>query len=176
MELVKDLLTDTDNRQIAEGKTLLEDRLVKLYRITKYTDENGKIKQRRKLVDNVVRVVKIHVEKTDTTISFITNNLSDSAFTISEYYRRRWDIEVFFRFLKQELNFSHLISMNSNGIQVMMYMTLIAAMLIKIYQRLNDVGGKTAKRRIGMELEELIAAIFVIKGGGDLKKAGLEYP
>ncbi len=31
-------------------------------------------------------------------------------------YRRRWDIEVFFRFIKQELNVSHLVSLNKNGI------------------------------------------------------------
>ncbi|MEZ4890090.1 MAG: hypothetical protein R2779_05885 [Crocinitomicaceae bacterium] len=42
----------------------------------------------------------------------------------------RWDIEVFFRFIKQELNVSHLISLNKNGMQVMIYVTMIVAMLI----------------------------------------------
>jgi IS4 transposase len=41
-----------------------------------------------------------------------------SAKEIAQAYRRRWDIEVFFRFLKQELNVSHLVSLNTNAIQV----------------------------------------------------------
>lgn len=47
-----------------------------------------------------------------------------------DIYRKRWDIEVFFRFLKQELNLSHLVSMNENGLQMIIYMTLIVAMLL----------------------------------------------
>ena len=44
---------------------------------------------------------------------------------VAEIYRRRWDIEVFFRFLKQELSFSHFLSVNENSMQVILYMTLI---------------------------------------------------
>jgi IS4 transposase len=91
-------------------------------------------------------------------------------------YRRRWDIEVFFRFLKQEVNFSHFISLNENGIRVILYMTLIAAMLIMIYKKENETGFKTAKRRIKIELQELITAIAVIASGGDLRKANLPAP
>jgi len=109
-------------------------------------------------------------------VLLITNDLNSSAEEIARIYRKRWDIEVFFRFIKQELNFKHFLSMNANGIQVMMYMTAIAAMLIMIYKRLNNVGYTTAKRRIGLELEELIGAILVVKSGGDLKKVGLEDP
>ncbi|MDR1372505.1 MAG: transposase [Dysgonamonadaceae bacterium] len=63
-------------------------------------------------------------------IIFISRIFELSVKEITDAYRRRWDIEVFFRFIKQELNVSHLISLNTNGIEVMLYMTLIAAMLI----------------------------------------------
>ena len=46
--------------------------------------------------------------------------------------------EVFFRFVKQELNARHLISINTNGIEVMLYMTLITAMLVLIYSEIED--------------------------------------
>lgn len=51
---------------------------------------------------------------------------------VANYYRRRWDIEFFFRFIDQELNVNHLhlILFSKNGIEVMIYMTLIAAMLL----------------------------------------------
>ena len=82
-------------------------------------------------------------------------------------YKRRWDIEVFFRFIKQELNFSHFLSTNLNGIKIILYMTLIPAMLIHIYKKYNNVGYKTAKRRVKMELEELLTIIIVKACGGN---------
>jgi transposase len=82
-------------------------------------------------------------------------------------YKQRWDIEVFFRFIKQELNFSHFLSTNVNGIKIILYMTLILAMLIHIYKKYNNVGFKTAKRRVKMELEELLTIIIVEACGGN---------
>jgi IS4 transposase len=82
-------------------------------------------------------------------------------------YKLRWDIEVFFRFIKQELNFSHFLSTNINGIKMILYMTLILAMWILIYKKYNNVGYKTAKRRVKMELEELLTSIIVKVCGGN---------
>ena len=91
----------------------------------------------------------------------MTNEFELSAKEIADYYRKRWDISVF-RFLKQELNLSHLVSMNKNGIEVMIYMTMIASMLLLIYKKVNDLGYKTAKRRIAMEIRDMITAILII--------------
>lgn len=74
---------------------------------------------------------------------------------------------MFFRFLKQELNVSHLVSLNKNGIQVILYMTLIVAMMVLIYKKSN-VGYKTAKRRFAMEVRDLAIALIVAQCGGDL--------
>ena len=72
-----------------------------------------------------------------------------------------------FRFIKQELNVSHLVSLNKNGIEVMLYMTLIVAMLILIYKHANAIGYKTAKRRFAMEMRNLIIAMIVVECRGD---------
>jgi hypothetical protein len=98
---------------------------------------------------------------------FLTNIFDLKLEVIILFYRKRWDIEVFFRFIKQELNFSHFMSTNENGIKIMLYMTLILSMLILIYKRLNKLGYKTAKRRFEIELDELIMAIVVKIAGGD---------
>jgi len=111
--------------------------------------------------------VVIGNQRTNREFWFLTNEFNLSAKEISDYYRKRWDIEVFFRFLKQELNLSHLVSMNKNGIEVMVYMTMIAAMLLLIYKKANNLGFKTAKRRIAMELRDMITAILIIFAGGD---------
>ena len=70
-------------------------------------------------------------------------------------------------FIKQELNVSHLVSLNKNGIEVMLYMTLIVAMLILIYKKANKIGYKTAKRRLSMEVRDLAIAIIVTQCGGN---------
>ncbi len=54
---------------------------------------------------------------------------------ISELYRRRWDIETLFKFLKQHLSYRHLTSRSENGIRVMIFMSLIAALLLIWYKR-----------------------------------------
>jgi IS4 transposase len=98
---------------------------------------------------------------------FITNMREPPAEDIIMIYKKRWDIELFFRFIKQELNFSHFLSTKINGIKIILYMTLILAMLIHIYKKYNNVGYKTAKRRVKMELEELLTIIIVKACGGN---------
>lgn len=103
---------------------------------------------------------------------FLTNNFEMSAKQVTQCYKKRWDIEVFFRFIKQELNFKHFLSVNENGLQVMLYMTLIAAMLLMLYKRTNEIGFVTAKRRFTMEIEDMITAMAIIYCGGDIGKYG----
>lgn len=62
---------------------------------------------------------------------------------------------------------SHLVSLNKNGIQVMLYMTLIVSMLILMYKKANQIGYKTAKRRFSMEVRDLAIALIVVHCGGD---------
>lgn len=94
--------------------------------------------------------------KQEKDLYFITDMLEADALDIAAAYKKRWDIEVFFRFIKQELNFSHFLSVNPNGIQVLMYMTLISSLLVLIYKKLNDIGYKTAKRRLAIELQNCV--------------------
>ena len=54
--------------------------------------------------------------------------------------------------------------------EVMIYMTLIVAMLILIYKKANNIGYKTAKRRFIMEIRELTIAIMITISGGDPAK------
>src|SRR5947208_3337179 len=56
-----------------------------------------------------------------------------------EVYRRRWGIELLFKFLKQQLSYDHLTSRNENGIRVMILMALITAVLLIWYQRRTQI-------------------------------------
>jgi len=99
--------------------------------------------------------------KTNQRLQFLTNILFLNAAEISKLYKSRWEIEVFFKFIKQQLNFSHLVSRSRNGIKIMMYMTMIAAILIALYKKINKVEGWTiAKMRFFQEMEMNIIETF----------------
>lgn len=103
---------------------------------------------------------------------FVTNLMGQSARKIAAIYRRRWDIEVFFKFLKQHLNFGHLVWRNQNGMQVMLYMTMITAILVLAYKKLNAVPlAKYAKMQFEMALDSLLIEQIVMWCGGDPSKA-----
>ena len=181
---VKFIIRSKENRKFEEIESFLDgkksqkwddwevmkDSKVKLYTGKPVLNKRGNIHHREEKVETCFRLVVIKNEKKDKEFWFLTNEFELSAKEIADYYRKRWDIEVFFRFLKQELNLSHLVSMNKNGIEVMICMTMIASMLLLIYKKVNDLGYKTAKRRIAMELRDMITAILIIFAGGNPDK------
>jgi hypothetical protein len=113
------------------------------------------------------RLVKAESKITGEILFFLTNITDLPAVQITEIYKKRWDIEVFFKFIKQHLHFKHFISYNENGIKVMMYTTMIAAILILIYKKLNKIENyKMAKYDFIEELNmEIIKEIVIICGG-----------
>lgn len=149
--------------------TLVKDSKVYLYTGKPINNKKGNVHYRKELVESPFRLI-VAKTKTDSAKEFwfITNEFNLSAKQIAKAYRKRWDIEVFFRFIKQELNVSHLVSLNKNGIEVILYMTLIVAMLILIYKKANNIGYKTAKRRFKMELRNLAIAMIVVLCQGNL--------
>lgn len=66
---------------------------------------------------------------------------------LTELYRCRWDIETFFKFLKQHLSYAHLTSRTENGITVMIWMALITALLLIWYKGVTriDRGWRSVK-------------------------------
>ncbi len=169
-EEVESFLTAENEHQKWGDWQVLKDSQVNLYTGKPIQNKRGKLHYREEKVETCFRLVVIKNEKTNKEFWFLTNEFELSSKEIADYYRKRWDIEVFFRFLKQELNLSHLVSMNKNGIEVMIYMTMIASMLLLIYKKANDLGYKTAKRRIAMELRDMITAILIIFAGGNPDK------
>jgi hypothetical protein len=116
------------------------------------------------------RIEAIRIEDNQP-ISFITNIENLTATDITELYKRRWDIEVFFKFIKQLLNFKHLISRNENGIKVVLYVTMIATILLTAYKKLNHLNGyKIPKLKFSSELENEIVKELVRLCGGNPEK------
>ena len=140
-----------DNQQDNEELEFVQDSVVKLYR-------SG-----HKLVDKEFRLIQYRLKKPnkgeEKTLSFLTNVWDIEASSIAQIYKSRWDIEVLFRFMKQEMNLTHFVCNEPNAIQVMLYCTMIASMLILIYKKKNNIKSfKKAKIRF---FKELIYLIFL---------------
>jgi IS4 transposase len=69
----------------------------------------------------------------DGVMRIVTNRLDLPAELISEIYRLRWLIELFFRMFKQLLGCRHLLSTKQNGVEIQAYCAIIACLLILIH-------------------------------------------
>jgi hypothetical protein len=122
--------------------------------------------------DENFRIVKAEIKESNESIWFITNNKELSALEIAAIYKQRWEIEVFIKFLKQHLNLNHLVSRTENGLKVMIYMTMILAMLIIVFKRKNKIASyKIAKLRFEVQLDNLLMKEIVILCGGNPERA-----
>ena len=105
------------------------------------------------VVETKLRLIQYRVCESGEILCFITNLWHLPASVIAQAYRRRWDIEVLFRFMKQEMNLTHFVCNDENAIQVMLYFTMIAAMLVLIYKKRNGIRSyKMAKIQFFKEL------------------------
>ena len=84
------------------------------------------------MVEEVDRKTKITKTKA---VALITNNLEWSAATISELYRRRWQIETFFKLLKQNLQIKNFLGTNENSNKSQIFIALISYFLIELIRR-----------------------------------------
>ena len=123
-----------------------------------------------KRVDTEFRLVEYWVKAKGYKILFVTNVWDLSPVEIANIYKTRWDIEVLFRFLKQEMNLSHFVCNDRNAIQVMMYCTMIAAMLVLIYKQKNQIKSyKSAKIKFYKELFYTIM-LDILENPDELKR------
>lgn len=114
------------------------------------------------------RLIQARRKDSNELLFFLTNEMDLTVQEILLIYKYRWDIEVFFKFLKQEFGFKHLLSRNENGIKVVLYMTLITFTLIFLYYKLNQVESfKIAKMEFVHELDFEVMKIIVTICKGD---------
>ena len=171
IQFVTRLKTDASHQIISENK--LQNKPENAT-ITIKKDYYVYLKGNNKWIFVLMRLIIATIDETGEEIYFLTNIKKLAAYDIAFIYKQRWEIEVLFKFLKQELNLSHLVSRTENGIKVMIYMTLIVAILIIAYKKLNKLEGyKIPKLKFGNELEAQIIKDIVIQCGG--KPAKMSY-
>lgn len=78
---------------------------------------------------DLVRVIRFWDDKHEEVLMLATNRFDLTTKEIRELYRRRWDIEVFFKFLKQNLKLKKFFGTGKNAIKIQIYCALIAYLL-----------------------------------------------
>jgi len=73
----------------------------------------------------------IEVSGKETEMVFFTNNLEWSASSVCELYKARWNIEVFFKHIKQNLNIADFLGHNQNAIEWQIWTALLTYLLLR---------------------------------------------
>jgi hypothetical protein len=79
---------------------------------------------------------RIEAEDPDTgeTLAFITNHVALGASTIAAIYKDRWQIETFFKALKQNLKIKTFVGTSPNAVKIQIWTALIAMLVLKFLQ------------------------------------------
>lgn len=97
-----------------------------------------------------VRRIKYKDSKTNKTFNFITDNFDLSPYTIAEIYKERWQIELFFKKVKQNLKIKKFLGLSENCIKIQIWIAMIALLLYEYALFLS---------RVEMGLKEFLAKI-----------------
>ena len=78
-----------------------------------------------------LRIVKYYDSETKRTFEFITNNFALSAKTIADIYKSRWDIELFFKWIKQNLKIKSFLGTSENAVKIQIWSAMLLYLLIE---------------------------------------------
>jgi len=119
-------LTVTGARPVAPGSDILCDQVGYL--------PPRQAKSRRNPFHKKVREVQVRIP-TGKVLSILTNDLTAPAQQIADLYKRRWAIELFFRWVKQVLKIRHFLGTSENAVRIQIAIALIAFLLLRMAQQ-----------------------------------------
>jgi hypothetical protein len=112
-----------ENRPLPQRSNVLADQLIR------FTGPKTSLKY-----PDLLRRVVVWDEKNHREIELLTNHLSFGATTIGKIYRDRWEIELFFKVLKQHLKIKTFVGSSPNALKTQIWTALIALLLLKYLQ------------------------------------------
>lgn len=79
-----------------------------------------------------LRRVKFYDQETKRTFIFLTNNMELSAEQIALLYKKRWQVELFFKWIKQHLKIKSFWGTSENAVRIQIYTAIITYCLVAI--------------------------------------------
>jgi hypothetical protein len=101
-----------------------------------------------------VRRVVVRDPETDKQFEFLTNHPGFAASTIAKIYRDRWQIEVFFKALKQSLRIKTFVGTSANALKTQIWTALIAMLVLK-YLKLKSSYGWSLSNLVALLRQQL---------------------
>ena len=111
-----------EHRPVTAGKGIVSDDVIRLTS-----------RPSRKRYPQTLRLVKVETKEGER-LEFLTNNMVLAASTIANIYKDRWQIEIFFKLLKQNLRIKSFVGTSANAVWTQIWTALIAMLLIKFLQ------------------------------------------
>jgi hypothetical protein len=81
-----------------------------------------------------LRRIEVYDPETEEVLVFLTNNLKLGATTIAAIYKERWQIEIFFKALKQNLKIKTFVGTSANAVKIQIWTALIAMLILRFLQ------------------------------------------
>jgi hypothetical protein len=93
----------------------------------------------RKSYPEPLRRIRYFDTQSATSFVFLTNNFELEASALTELYRRRWQVELFFRWIKQHLRLRSFFANSPNGVRVQIWSALCAHLLVAIARQRHQL-------------------------------------
>jgi len=123
-------LIEATERALPEDSDILSDRVGLLPKRQR--------RNRRNPFSQPVREVTVKIE-TGKVLRILSNDLNAPAREIADLYKRRWAIELFFRWVKQTLKIRHFLGNSKNAVSIQIAVALIAYLLLRLAQKAQTV-------------------------------------
>ena len=119
-------------RKVPAGSKILADEEVVLSRKDAYAEKYPERMRR-------VRALVV-VDGREREMEFLTNNMEWAASSVADLYRCRWEIEVFFKQIKQTLNLADFLGHNANAVRWQIWTALLVFLLLRFLAHLSRWG------------------------------------
>jgi hypothetical protein len=112
--------TVIQDRAVPKNRSVIKDQLITL-----------NYYYSRKDYPHPLRRIEVWDDEKKETIVFVTNHLTFGATTIASIYRDRWQIEIFFKTIKQNLKIKTFVGTSANAVMIQIWTALISILLLK---------------------------------------------
>jgi hypothetical protein len=119
-----------EERPVEPGSSILSDRTGRLPKRLAASRNNP--------MSGLVREIKVVIQ-TGKVLRIFTNDLIATAQEIADLYKRRWAIELFFRWVKQTLKIGHFLGTSENAVRIQIAVALIAFVLLRLAHDANKI-------------------------------------
>jgi IS4 transposase len=117
-----------EKREVPQRRGVLRDEVVFFYKLAQANQEV------------FFRRIEFYDEEHDRVLLFLTNHQGLAAASIAAIYKERWQIELFFRALKQSLRVKTFVGTSPNALKTQLWIALIAMLLVKYLQLRSTFG------------------------------------